>query len=99
MISGGTEVKQFAEICLILEAKFGDATFKLGLKENSRKLTKEVLFSLKVEICFGIIHSVRTQNFFRKIDISYPLIRSRTWAHQALRLLLFQKKITCVLNV
>ena len=45
----------------------------------------------------GIIHLVRTQNF-RKTDISYPLIRTRTCAHQGVKNVDCSEKFTYVLN-
>ena len=60
-----------------------------------------IIFKSEVhhEISFlrGIIHLVHAQ-IFRKADISYPLIRRRTYAYQRARNICFSENFAYVLN-
>ena len=46
----------------------------------------------------GIIHLVRTQNFLKKTNFSYPVIRTRAFAYKGLRNISFLENFTYVLN-
>ena len=47
---------------------------------------------------FGIIYLVRMQKMFRKTNISYILIRTRTYAYQGVRNSSFSENFAYVLN-
>ena len=59
---------------------------------------KLALFSFLLRIIvLGITHFVRTQNF-RKTNISYPLMRTRTCVYQGVRNVSFSENFAYVLN-
>ena len=45
----------------------------------------------------GVVHLVRTQ-IFRKTEISYPRMRTRTWAYQGVWNISFSENFINVLN-
>ena len=47
--------------------------------------------------CQGTIHLVSAE-IFRKTNISYPLIRTRTWAYQGVRNVSFSENLAYALN-
>ena len=66
-------------------------TGKKDVTDQIQRLNKKKKASQDIDI-FAWGHSFSTYgNFFRKTNISYPLIRTRTCAYQGVKMLVFRK--------
>ena len=70
-----------------------------GFKQLSKNFNGVMLVKIiKMRIILIWDHSLRTYKMFRKSNISYPLIRTRTFACQGIKNLSFSEDFVYVLN-